>query len=234
VIKYLKYLKHYYLLKQQEKTKGKRFGFRFKDRNVQINDWTTSTPFDPHYTYHTSWAARKLNKIQPDFHVDIGSDLRFCTLISAFISTTFYDYRPAHIHLSNFKSEHADLVNLHFSDDSIESLSCMHVVEHVGLGRYGDPIDYEGDLKAINELKRVIKPGGSLLFVVPTGKPKIMFNAHRIYSYNQIIECFKGFELMEFSLLPDIWTNGMVKNASADLANSQIYACGCYWFVKEM
>ena len=81
----------------------------------------------------------------------------------------------------------ADLTQLHFESESIESLSCLHTVEHIGLGRYGDPIDYDGDLKAIRELKRVVVKGGSILFVVPVGKPKIIFNAHRIYSYEQII-----------------------------------------------
>ncbi|MGM0588344.1 MAG: DUF268 domain-containing protein [Bacteroidota bacterium] len=231
--KYIKYLKHYYQLKKQENRSEKRFTFELRDRNVQLNDWTIATPFDPHYTYHTSWAARKLKEINPANHIDIGSDLRFCTIISAFIPITFYDYRPAHIYLSNFNSEHADLLNLHFKDNSIQSLSCMHVVEHVGLGRYGDPVDYDGDLTAMNELKRVMRPGGSLLFVVPTGKPRIMFNAHRIYSYNQILDYFEGFQLKEFALLPDKWTDGIIEHASPKLANRQSYACGCYWFIKE-
>jgi len=47
----------------------------------------------------------------------------------------------------------------------------MNVVEHVGLGRYGEPLDPEGDIKAMRELRRVLAPGGSLLFVVPVGRP---------------------------------------------------------------
>ena len=52
----------------------------------------------------------------------------------------------------------------------------MHVIEHIGLGRYGDEMDPDGDLKAIDELKRVLSRKGDLLFVVPVGKPKIMYN----------------------------------------------------------
>ena len=51
---------------------------------------------------------------------------------------------------------------------------------------YLSPIDPEGDLKAVKELSRVVTKGGSLLFVVPVGKPRIQFNAHRIYSYKKI------------------------------------------------
>jgi len=105
--------------------------------------------------------------------------------------------------LDNLISKQANLTSLPFENNSIESLSCMHTVEHIGLGRYGDKLDPNGDLKAIKELKRVLSVNGNLLFVVPIGKPKIMFNAHRIYSYNQIINYFNELKLKEFSLVTD-------------------------------
>ena len=115
----------------------------------------------------------------------------------------------------------------------IKSLSCMHVIEHIGLGRYGDPMDFEGDLKAIAEIKRVVSAGGDLLFVVPIGKSIIMYNAHRIYAYKQIVEYFDGFELVEFSLIEDDRHGGtIVENASEELANKQDYGCGMFWFKK--
>jgi hypothetical protein len=110
----------------------------------------------------------------------------------------------------------------------------MHVVEHIGLGRYGDTLDPQGDLKAIAELKRVLAVGGHLLFVVPIGfRPRIMFNAHRIYTYDQILSYFSDLELMQFALIPDSSTlGGLVLNANKDLADRQIYGCGCFWFRK--
>ncbi|HET6990698.1 MAG TPA: DUF268 domain-containing protein, partial [Bacteroidia bacterium] len=147
----------------------------------------------------------------------------------------FYDYRPARLDLDNLTSEPADLTNLNFPDNSIASLSCLHTVEHVGLGRYGDPIDYDGDLKAIAELKRVVKPGGSLLFVTPVGKSKVMFNAHRIYSYDQVLDYFEGFELKEFSLVPDNEKDGgLIQNSTKEMSDKQNYGCGCFWFVKKI
>lgn len=127
----------------------------------------------------------------------------------------------------------ADLLALPFEDNSIQSLSCMHVVEHVGLGRYGDSLDPDGDLKAIAELKRVLSVGGSLLFVVPIGKPKIMFNAHRIHSYEQIVTYFSELQLQEFALVPDNPKDGgLIRNATEEMSNEQTYACGCFWFKK--
>jgi len=214
------------------KKREKKFTVKFKNVYPQIHDKTKFTGFDRHYIYHPAWAARILKETKPDFHIDISSSLHFCSIVSAFIPVKFYDFRPANIELSNLSSEHADLTNLPFESNSIKSLSCMHTVEHIGLGRYGDPVEPDGDIKAISELKRVLTPNGNLLFVVPLGKPKIMYNAHRIYSYKQIIDYFKGFELSDFSLVPDDKKLGFILNASKGLADAQNYGCGCFWFKK--
>ena len=110
----------------------------------------------------------------------------------------------------------------------------MHTVEHIGLGRYGDPLDPDGDLKAIAELKRVLAVGGDLLFVVPIGRTaKIMYNARRIYTYSQIAEYFSDLQLVEFSLISDTpQSNGLISNAIEDDANKCSYGCGCFWFKK--
>ena len=209
-----------------------KFTVKYTDIYPQIHDKTKFTSFDRHYIYHLAWAARILKKTNPDIHIDISSSLYFCSIVSAFIPVKFYDFRPAKLELSNLSSEHADLTNLTFESNSIKSLSCMHTVEHVGLGRYGDPIDPDGDIKAINELKRVLAVNGNLIFVVPIGKPKIMYNAHRIYSYNQIIDYFKEFKLLDFSLVPDDKNSGFINNASKEIADKQNYGCGCFLFKK--
>jgi len=198
-----------------------------------LYDNTSETGFDRHYIYHPAWAARIIANNRPEFHVDISSALHFCALVSAFVPVKFYDYRPAGINLSGLDCKAADLLSLPFPSGSIMSLSCMHVVEHVGLGRYGDPLDPDGDLKATAELKRVLAPGGSLLFVIPVGRPKIAFNAHRIYSYDQVISCFSELKLQEFALIPDNPDEvGLVRQATRELADMQIYGCGCFWFKK--
>lgn len=211
-----------------------RFPLNWENRMPCLDDKTTFTSFDRHYIYHPAWAARVLSKINPKLHIDISSILNFSTIVSAFVPVKFYDYRPVSLDLSNLTSESADLTNLPFESNSVESISCMHTVEHIGLGRYGDPLDYDGDLKAINELKRVIAPGGHLLFVVPVGKPVILFNGHRIYSYRQVIECFPEFELRDFSLVPDDpKEGGLINSATEKKSDQQRYGCGCFWFQKN-
>lgn len=224
-----------YIKFQRQQGRGEgRFTLNWKDRFPCIYDRTSNTNFDHHYIYHTAWAARVLAQIRPDHHLDISSSLYFCSLVSAFIPIRFFDYRPVELQLNNLTSEQADLTSLPFSDKEIVSLSCMHVVEHIGLGRYGDPLDPDGDLKAMSELQRVLAVGGSLLFVVPIGKPRIVFNAHRIYSYQQILDSFPALTLKEFTLITDNPTSSsLIYNAPPEITNSQIYGCGCFWLMRE-
>ena len=167
-----------------------RFKINWSDRFIYLSDNTKDTFFDAHYIYHPAWAARIVKELDYAKHIDISSTLHFSAIVSAFKTIEFYDYRPANLQLSNLSTNFADLNNLPFKDNSIQSLSCMHVIEHIGLGRYGDPLNPSADLKAMSELKRVIQIGGSLLIVVPVGKPRIQFNAHRIYSYELITDFF--------------------------------------------
>jgi hypothetical protein len=208
----------------------KRFELSGKEFYPILHEKTASTGFDRHYIYHPAWAARKIAEINPQLHTDISSTLHFCSLVSAFVPVKFYDYRPADLRLKGLESGKADLMDLPFADSSIRSLSCMHTVEHIGLGRYGDPIDPTGDLKAMKELQRVLAVGGDLLFVVPVGRPIVQFNAQRVYSFEQIIEGFKGLKLKEFALIPD--AGPIIENANPALVKEQSNGCGCFWFIK--
>jgi len=211
-----------------------RFSLSLIDAQPCLHDKVAMIVPERHYLYHPAWAARVLAETKPAKHVDISSAFFFSTLVSAFIPIDFYDYRPFEAHLDNLSSGQADLLQLPFADNSLQSLSCMHTVEHVGLGRYGDPLDYDGDLKAIKELKRVLAPGGNLLFVTPiSGQPRIQFNANRIFSYDQIMEYFSGLTLREFTLIPDTEKDGnLVRHASKALSDAQRHGCGCFWFTK--
>lgn len=214
---------------------GDRFCLEWDDRYPCMVDKTQKTDFDRHYIYHPAWASRILAQTEPQCHVDISSSLHFCSLVSAFIPVKFYDYRPADVNLTGLVCDAVDLLALPFDSGCVQSLSCMHVVEHLGLGRYGDRLDPDGDLKAIAELKRVLQVGGNLLFVVPVGRtPRILFNAHRIYTYAQVTGYFSELELVEFALIPDDpMDGGLVRNASIEMSDAQNYGCGCFWFRKR-
>lgn len=229
--KYLQYSAEFKRFKTLQKAEDHRFDLlKWEDRYSVLSDKTATTSFDAHYIYHPAWAARIIAQTRPSLHIDVSSTLNFCAIVSAFVPVEFYDYRPAQLSLNNLKSNHGDLMHLPFDKVSVESLSCMHVVEHIGLGRYGDPLDPKGDLKAIAELKRVLALGGNLLFVTPVGKPTIRFNAHRIYSYDQIVSYFSDLQLQQFALVDD--AGKFTVSADPKYANQQTYGCGCWWFKK--
>jgi SAM-dependent methyltransferase len=208
-----------------------RFSMNWEDRYPCLNDATSTTGFDAHYLFHTAWAARVLAQTRPDLHIDISSCLRFISLVSAFIPIRFYDYRPAKLNLSGLESDKVDLMNLPFPDGTVNSLSCMHVIEHIGLERYGDPLEPEGDLKAIAELKRVLSKNGDLLFVVPLGDESIIqYNAHRIYTYQQILSYSSELKLINFAYIND--AGQFIAQASQQDTVGQVYGCGCFHFRK--
>src|SRR6185295_16429483 len=84
--------------------------------------------------------------------------------------------------------------------DYCDSLSCLHALEHFGLGRYGDPVNYDGYRIGLENLYRVVKKGGKFYFSTPIGPQRIEFNAHRVFSVSYLLECFSGkYRLDQFS-----------------------------------
>jgi hypothetical protein len=182
----------------------------------------TSHGFDEHYIYHVAWAMRKVKEINPAHHYDIGSSLHFCTSLAAYYPTTYMDYRVPRLKVEGLSLASIDLANEVVGE--FESLSCLHVVEHIGLGRYGDTLDNEGDLKAIENLKKMAKK--DLLFVVPVGRPVAYFNAHRVYCPSYIQKLFSEFSC-EFYLIPN---NGKMPYYTEPTPLDLPYACGCFHF----
>lgn len=228
-------LKDFWRFKGQSKTAPRDFRLDYNDIWPCLSDKTAETDFERHYVYHLAWAARCIKEIMPQRHVDIGSRLFFPAILSAFVPTDFYDYRPADLILPNLGSYKGDLVALPFKDKELSCVSCLHTIEHIGLGRYGDPINPNGDLIAMKELSRVVAPGGNLLIVVPTGREmRIQFNAHRIYSYDSLIKSFPEFTLHSFSYIPEeSKREPIINKATAKDIKDDIMGCGCFWFVKK-
>ena len=93
-----------------------------------------TVPLDRHYFYHPAWALRVLVENQVQAHTDISSINTFAASVSALVPTDYYELHPPKILLDNLTAHRVDLFQLPFGEGSIKSLSCMHVLEHVGLG----------------------------------------------------------------------------------------------------
>jgi SAM-dependent methyltransferase len=202
----------------------------WSDQLPQLFDRTPTSPFDAHYTYQDAWAAHRIFAASPAHHVDVGSRISFVVGLTPFVSVTFVDIRPLPISIPGLTTLDGDILALPFEDQSVSSLSCLHVAEHIGLGRYGDRLDPDGTTKAARELERVLAPGGSLYFSVPVGNPRIAFNAHRIHDPTEIVELFNALALDEFAGVDD---SGAFRSdvRPADLRDER-YGCGFFHFVR--
>lgn len=204
---------------------------RFVDSNPQLFDRTDVTPFDAHYYYLSGWAMRRIVQSKAAQHVDVGSLVIFSNLLGAVMPVTFVDYRPLEAKLTGLTSVGGSILDLPFESGTVKSLSCLHVAEHIGLGRYGDPLDPLGTAKAAGELARILAPSGNLFFALPVGHPRVCFNAHRVHSPETVPRYFPGLELVEFSMVND--DGAFVEKAPPATAADCHYACGMYWFTKR-
>ena len=203
----------------------------FSNAKPQMHDRTAITPFDGHYFYQDTWALGHVLRSGKKTHVDVGSRAILVGMLAVIAKVTFVDIRPLVADLENVSSIAGSIIALPFKDNSVPSLSCLHVAEHIGLGRYGDSLDPQGTKKATRELARVLVPRGDLYFSVPVGEPRVCFNAHRIHSPRQILEYFYDLELVQFSGVDD---KGKFRQAidPGELADAN-YACGLCQLVKS-
>jgi SAM-dependent methyltransferase len=164
-----------------------------------LNDKGKSGGLVGQYFYQSYWACKHLFQSGTEQHIDIGSDIRFVGHLALVTNVTFVDIRPISLNIDNLTYTSGSILRQPFDDKSVYSMSCLHVIEHIGLGRYGDPIDPEGSNKACVEIRRVLAPGARLYISVPIGRERVQFNGQRIFDVNYIPSMFADFELVDFS-----------------------------------
>ena len=187
-----------------------------------------------HYFRQDLYFAQKIFENQPLKHVDIGSRIDgFVAHLASFMEVEEVDVRPLESTIKNVRFVQADLMdsNFHLKNDC-QSVSCLHVIEHLGLGRYGDTIDANGHLKGLDTIYRLLQPGGYFYFSVPIGNQRIEYNAHRVFSVDYLLNYFSSkYELLTFSYLDD----NDVLHENIDPKNETIrcrYGCGLFILKK--
>ena len=164
-------------------------------------DRRSHTGIDAHYFYQSLWAFRKIHDRNIRTHVDVGSQVQFVGLLTTITRVIFLDIRPLSIGTPNYQGLASSVLALPFGDRSIHSLSSLHVIEHIGLGRYGDPIDPNGSAKAAQEIVRVLAPGGRAYISVPVGRPRVQFNGQRVFATADVLKLFNGLDLVELAMV---------------------------------
>lgn len=189
----------------------------------------------PHYFAQDIWCARKIFQNNPKEHYDIGSRLDgFIAHLLCFREVNYIDVRPLPYDIPGLHFIQGDAMRLEdFQIKDVESLSCLHALEHFGLGRYGDPLDPVGYRKAILQMQKAVKKGGILYISVPVGSSnKCCFNAHRIFKISTVVELFDQCNLRELHI---ITPEGVKETEIAEEEYGMIeeFSCGLFEFQKR-
>ena len=178
--------------------RGSPFALRGGDILPCLSDCTETTPIEPIYFFQDTWFARRIAEQRPASHVDVGSSVKSMALVAQFVPVRFVDIRPVEVELERFTFLRGSVLELPFADGELASLSSLCVIEHIGLGRYGDPVDARGSEKAAAELVRVLAQGGNLYVSVPVdAECRIYFNAHRAFTRAYLLSLFPGLDVVE-------------------------------------
>lgn len=188
-----------------------------------------------HYFHQDLLVAQYIYQANPTRHIDIGSRLDgFVAHVATFRKIEVFDIRES---LSsdhpNIVYQQADLM-LDGGNEITDSLSCLHVIEHFGLGRYGDPIEPQGHILGLKNLIKMLEPGGTLYVSFPIGSGnQVYFNAHRVFHPRDILNWSSGqIDLVRFDFVDDYGN----LHKKVDLLSESIsvnYGCGIYTFRKR-
>lgn len=210
--------------------------FRVRMRDLYYatyNRFSAAGSVDQHYFHQDIWAARKVHQLDPKDHVDVGSMLNgFVAHVLVTRPVRYVDLRPLSVKIPGLTFVQGNILELPFDDGAVESLSCLHVIEHIGLGRYGDPLDPQGHVVAAKELSRVLRSGGTLILGTPVGREKLCFDAHRIFDPETVINMFSSLELVEFSLIDDHGIE-VIESATLEQGRACSFGCGLFVFRKK-
>jgi glycosyltransferase involved in cell wall biosynthesis/SAM-dependent methyltransferase len=192
------------------------------------------------YFHQDLYVARLIHEANPEKHLDIGSRTDgFIAHVASFREIELIDIRPIKSQVKNIFFRQADLMNL--PEDLIDycdSVSSLHAIEHFGLGRYGDPVDYYGHLKGINNITKILKKGGVFYFSVPMGNvQRIEFNEQRVFSLDYLIRILEAdYTIKSFSYVND--DGNLIEDAALTDENvksgfSCWYGCAIFTLIKK-
>lgn len=225
----------FYNLSKRNKSK-----FTFSFFPILDDKYAPSGSTKGHYFTQDLFVAQEIFYEKPSNHVDIGSRIDgFITHVASFREIEVIDIRPVDLDIDNIRFLQLDFskeLNKEFYNYS-DSISCLHTLEHFGLGRYGDKIDPDSFKKGLNNLYLLCKQGGSFHFSVPLGDNKVFFNAHRTFSLQYLFELLDPlFEIKSLSVIDDngIFHKkiGLDDNRIIENFNSK-YGCAIFHLIKK-
>lgn len=155
------------------------------------------------YPGHDAAVLRLLQALVAEQSLRRGADVGCATgafpamqLASGIERCTVFEVRPTPELHPQVEVRIQDLTRDADLAPEFDLVTCLSTIEHVGLGRYGDPLDPWGDVALARGLRRIVRPGGFVVLSFPVGAGCVVFNQHRIYSPLRREALFEGFELL--------------------------------------
>ena len=180
---------------------------------------------DFEYFYQDLYVSKLIYSRRPVIHYDIGSRVDgFVSQVSIFTKVLVFDIRPLDIEVPNIDFKQMDLSTNEISselEDSTSSLSCLHTLEHLGLGRYGDPIINTALINFVKNLSKMLKNSGILYVSFPIGRRRVEFNANNIFNIQEMNLLFKEFNLAPLKFY--LYNNRSIADRSDLIVGSEIY-----------
>jgi len=184
------------------------------------------------YFWQDLLVACWIHAAKPQRHVDIGSRVDgFVAHVASFRDIEVFDVRPISTQIPGVVFKQADLMR----SDSLpiagggycDSLSCLHALEHFGLGRYGDPIDPLGHERGIANMAALLQPGGTFYLSTPIGRERVEFNANWVFNPHRIIQLAEsqGLTLQQLTI---VGAGGTVQEVAPTLEKLEALAGATY------
>ena len=202
----------------------------------QLSDYSdTAGTARGHYFHQDLIVAQQIYSANPKVHIDVGSRIDgFVAHVASFRKIKIIDIRT----LDSSQHPNIEFVQLDLMASTeiepVDSVSCLHAIEHFGLGRYGDPIDVFGHIKGVQNISKLVKHNGTLYISFPvSSKSRVEFNAHRVFHPEQFLndtKLMKYFEVKRFDLIDD---NDQVHiDFDYKKINNLHYGCGIFTLRK--
>jgi hypothetical protein len=193
------------------------------------------------YFWQDLLVAQWIHEASPQKHVDVGSRVDgFVAHVASFREIEIFDLRPITTQIPGVVFKQADLMRkvdetFSMGKGYCDSLSCLHALEHFGLGRYGDPIDPQGPAKGILNMAALLRPSGMFYLSTPIGRERVEFNANHVFDPHTILRIAETSGLAFKSLA--VISGGQVRELDAGVDIFRVlaeepYNLGIYTFIK--
>jgi hypothetical protein len=206
-----------------------------------LSDWfEESGSINNEYFWQDLLISQIIYEKCPSRHIDVGSRIDgFVAHVASFRKIEVFDVRPIYTNIPNVLFRQSDFMDSNFFNNNFgtcDSLSCLHTIEHFGLGRYGDPIVEDGYLIGLRNMTSLLNKGGSFYFSTPIGKERVEFNANRVFDPLKIITIINnfGFELSKLLIIKNgnLTEEIHISEEEINILSNFDYNLGIFIFVK--